>query len=69
MLPAFDYDNAGFPGIKAGQLAFLLDTGINPNPDPDEVITKGPYLQYYSPDVILLHIGTNDHPETRYSWG
>lgn len=69
VLPAFDYDNAGFPGIKAGQLAFLLDTGINPYPDPDEPIDEiqgsgDSYLQYYSPDVILLHIGTNDHPET-----
>ena len=59
VLPAFDYDNAGFPGITADQLAFLLDTGINPNPDPDEMITTGPYLEDYSPDVILLHIGTN----------
>ncbi len=29
VLPAFDYDNAGFPGITADQLAVLLKTGFN----------------------------------------
>lgn len=57
--PAFDYDHAGFPGITDDQLAVLLDTGINQFPEPDKVITDGPYLPFYPPDVILLHIGTN----------
>ncbi len=57
VLPAFDYDNAGFPGITADQLAVLLETGFNQF--TGEEITRGPYLPYYPPDVILLHIGTN----------
>ena len=56
-VPAFDADNAGFPGISAYDLANLLETGYWYN--TGEQVTPGPYLDYYPADVILLHIGTN----------
>jgi lysophospholipase L1-like esterase len=46
-VPAFDPDNAGFPGYSTSQLADLLEA------DP-------PYLDSYQPDIVLLHIGTNN---------
>ncbi len=53
-----DYSyNAGFPGITAAQLITLLQTadykGCQLPSCPQN------YLEYYKPDVILLHIGTN----------
>ena len=59
--PYFDPDNAGYPGATDDQIASLLDTGISPKPDYPGTPTPpgGPYLDYYQPDVILLHIGTN----------
>ena len=57
-LPAFDPDNAGFPGIRANGLADLLETGYWVN--TGEQVTTGPYLDDYPADVILLHIGTNN---------
>ncbi len=51
-------DNAGFPGINKSQLAYLLETGYNLR--TSHQVTSGPYLQFYQPDIILLHIGTND---------
>ncbi len=65
-LPAGYDGNAGFPGIKDDQLNYLLRTGIRNQP-PDfnnVVITSGPYLDTYLPDLILLHIGTNGNNET-----
>jgi len=64
--PAVGFDdNAGFPGIKTGQLAYLMETGILDLPQYGTVdtITSGPYLETYSPDIILLHIGTNGNDE------
>ncbi len=60
-LPAGYTDNAGFPGISAAQLLNLLQTGEN---DREGGICELPscpqdYLDYYDPDIILLHIGTN----------
>jgi len=60
-LPNGYEDNAGFPGIKDDELAFLLQTGVRNQP-PDflnDTITDGPYLETFLPDVVLLHIGTN----------
>jgi hypothetical protein len=59
IVPPFDGDNAGFPGIQISQLAVLLDTGVNQFPEPDVTVTSGPYLQSHPTDVALLHIGTN----------
>jgi lysophospholipase L1-like esterase len=58
-LPQPEYDdNAGFPGITDAQLAYLINTGYNQRAGVQE--SPGPYLNYYFPDIILLHIGTND---------
>lgn len=64
-LPAGFTDNAGFPGITAAQLLTLLQTGRNYKIDPVNGFCELPscnqsYLAYYQPDIILLHIGTND---------
>lgn len=53
-----DSQNAGFPGIKDHQLAYLINTGYNQEKSRQEA--PGPYLLYYPADIILLHIGTND---------
>jgi lysophospholipase L1-like esterase len=55
--PKFDPDNGGFGGYSSKQLLHLLESGYGSN---GQVITPGPYLNYYPADVILLHIGTND---------
>lgn len=56
----FDNDHAGFPGIRDTELLYLLQTGMNQVPDPDERVTPGQYLNSYpDTEVILLHIGTN----------
>jgi lysophospholipase L1-like esterase len=58
--PAFDQDNAGFPGITPWDLLHLLQYSINRTPDPDILEgERGRYLSHFPSDVILLHIGTN----------
>jgi lysophospholipase L1-like esterase len=52
-----DPENGGIPGISKEQLVTLLQTGFNQR--TSKYITNGPYLDFFSPDVILLHIGTN----------
>ncbi len=66
-----DGDNAGFPGIKAIELEELLETGLinqvnpfNSSYNMGDAVTTGPYLDAFNPDVILLHIGTNDVANT-----
>ncbi len=53
-----DPENGGFPGINKEQMVTLLQTGYNPRTSIQ--VINGPYLDYFQPDVILLHIGTND---------
>lgn len=53
-----DPQNGGFPGITKEQMVTLLQTGYNPRTATQE--TNGAYLNVFQPDVILLHIGTND---------
>ena len=65
-----DGDNAGFPGVTASQLESLLNTGVLDQAPSSpgglaghsngDIITAGFYLDAFSPDAILLHIGTND---------
>jgi lysophospholipase L1-like esterase len=55
-VPKFDPDNAGFGGYSTKQLYNLILTGYDRNGNK---ITDGPYLNFYTPDIILLHIGTN----------
>ncbi|UCH15301.1 MAG: hypothetical protein JSV22_04875, partial [Bacteroidales bacterium] len=52
-----DGENAGFPGMRDDQMTYLLQTGYNLVGSIQE--TPGPYLETYSPDIILLHAGTN----------
>jgi hypothetical protein len=60
-LPAGYDENGGFPGIKDNELATLLKTGkLNmPEFNIERQITPKCYFDIYTPDVILLHIGTN----------
>ncbi|MBN2613376.1 MAG: Omp28-related outer membrane protein [Bacteroidales bacterium] len=69
-LPLAYTDNAGFPGITAAQMLTLLETGVNPvtglcelSPCPRN------YLSFYEPDIILLHIGTNDLTDSASALG
>ncbi|MEJ2617877.1 MAG: T9SS type A sorting domain-containing protein, partial [Ignavibacteriaceae bacterium] len=54
--PEFDPDDAGFGGYTTQELLHLIITGIDRNGNK---ITTGPYLNYYHPNIILLHTGTN----------
>ncbi|MBK8944251.1 MAG: T9SS type A sorting domain-containing protein [Ignavibacteriae bacterium] len=56
-------ENAGFPGIRSSELANLLITGRRYQPfySIDQQITPGPYLETYNPNIILIHIGTNNN--------
>jgi hypothetical protein len=49
--------NAGFPGIITEKLADVIETGSSSFTGTE---SPGPYLQTYNPDIVLLHIGTND---------
>lgn len=53
-----DAEHAGFQGFLISDLLYLLKTGYNLKTDSQ--ITVGPYLDAYMPDIILLHIGTNN---------
>lgn len=59
--PEFD-DNAGFPGIETWELKDLISTGYNAI--TKSYVTQGPYLNFYTADIILLHIGTNNLVES-----
>ena len=54
--PLFDPDNAGFGGMTDDEMLTLLATGRWYSTQ----IAPGPYLNTFPPEVILLHIGTND---------
>ncbi len=55
-VPKFDSQNAGFPGYTTEQVLNLIKTGYDIHGNQ---VTAGPYLNYFSPDIILLHLGTN----------
>lgn len=52
-----DPENNGIPGIRDDQVYNLLQTGYDPLNEIQ--LTPGNYLNFYSPHIILLHIGTN----------
>ena len=52
-----DAENNGIPGIKDNQLYNFLLTGLEPLSGMQ--VTPGNYLNYFNPDIVLLHIGTN----------
>ncbi len=67
-----DGDNAGFPGIEASHMPILLSTGkiIQNSPflyNKNDQVTAGPYLDAFNPDIVLLHIGTNNVANTNPS--
>ncbi|PID91728.1 MAG: hypothetical protein CSA96_06525 [Bacteroidetes bacterium] len=53
-----DTEHAGIPNTSDSNVLNLLQTGE----DIEEAYSTGgqPYLDVYSPDIVLLHIGTND---------
>lgn len=55
-----DADHGGIPGTRDQYLVRLLQDGYDER--WNQQITPGgqPYLDVYPPDIILLHIGTND---------
>jgi hypothetical protein len=64
---SLDYtDNAGFPGITTNEnsgLIEILNYGWDPSNHSNCLAGGGcprNYLEVYEPDIILLHIGTND---------
>jgi lysophospholipase L1-like esterase len=56
-IPKYDADNAGFGGYSIKQILNLIKTGRDIYGNR---ITNGPYFNTYTPDIVLLHIGTND---------
>lgn len=56
-VPHFDSDNAGFGGFTINRLTELIKNGYDY--PTGNVVTTGPYFNTYSPNIILLHIGTN----------
>jgi len=55
-----DAQHCGLPGISSYDLASILQTGFNPSYNYQNFETQGPYLNFFTPDIILLEIGTND---------
>ena len=60
-----DYSqNGGISGIRDDQMADVLNTGYYYKPSIGEdvyiIYPPQPYLNVYEPDLILLHLGTND---------
>jgi hypothetical protein len=58
-------DNAGYPGITPEELITVLSTGRDPRDNTCLIESylggcNGSFLAAYKPDVILLHIGTNN---------
>ena len=52
-----DPNNNGIPGITDDQMAAFLQSGYDPNSQMQ--VTPGNYLNYFTPNVVLIHIGTN----------
>ena len=55
-----DYQKGGFPGATISQLKDILEIGKNTKFSPADIITyPSKYLNVYTPDIVLLHVGTN----------
>ena len=58
-----DFQNGGFPGINISWLTHVLETGENNKfTPPDKITSPDAYLNVYTPDIVLLHIGSNTYP-------
>lgn len=55
-----DCQHAGINGQRDQFLVRLLTDGYDERWDRQIINPPGPYLDVYNPDIILLHIGTND---------
>jgi lysophospholipase L1-like esterase len=55
-----DCQHAGIGGSRDQYVAQLLLTGYDARWDRQIINPPGPYLDVFNPDIILLHIGTND---------
>jgi lysophospholipase L1-like esterase len=55
-----DCQHAGVLGTQDQYVARLLLDGYDEKNDQQIIVPTGPYLDVYKPDIILLHIGTND---------
>jgi lysophospholipase L1-like esterase len=56
-----DPETEGVPGINIFQTNGIFSTGYDTLLQQE--VTSGPYLNSYQPDVVLIHIGTNDEFE------
>ena len=50
-------ESNGIPGIKDNEMYILLSSGLDPL--SGIYVSSGNYLETYTPDIVLLHIGTN----------
>lgn len=55
-----DCQHAGIGGSRDQYVARLLIDGYDDRNDIQILVPPRPYLDEYNPDIILLHIGTND---------
>lgn len=57
-----DANTNGVPGIRDDQMTSFLSTGYDPISQAQ--VTVGNYLDTYTPNIVLLHIGTNGIDDT-----
>jgi len=55
-----DCQHAGIGGSRDQYVARLLTDGYDERWERQTIEPPGPYLDVFNPDIILLHIGTND---------
>lgn len=55
-----DCQHAGIGGTRDQYIVSLLQTGYDEKNGIQILVPPRPYLDEYNPDIILLHIGTND---------
>ncbi|MBN2481867.1 MAG: T9SS type A sorting domain-containing protein [Bacteroidales bacterium] len=55
-----DCQHAGIGGTRDQYLISLLTSGYDERNDIQILVPPRPYLDEFNPDIILLHIGTND---------
>lgn len=61
-----DCQHAGINGFRDQYMVRLLQDGYDLKRSVQLVNPPGPYLDVYDPDIILLHIGTNDITHETY---
>ena len=61
-----DCQHAGINGFRDQYIVRLLQDGYDLKRSVQLISPPGPYLDAYDPDIILLHIGTNDITHETY---